>query len=96
MQVDRIISSEIIQMIVAKSRNADLELFGNGRNVRAFTFISESNPAFDLLPGLKCVAPILASSNITETISDLAELIKKSMRFSGERTILDEKIAGRP
>ena len=96
MIINRIGALIITQILAAKSRNANLELFGNGRDVRTFTFVGDLNPPIEFLLELKSVAPILVSSNQTATFSELAELINNAMGFKGRIILLYEKMAGRP
>ena len=91
MTVNGISTSIISQMIVAKSRNEDLKLFGSGRDTRTFTFVGDLNSVFDFLLEQKSIAPVIVSSNQVATISELAEIIKLAMGFKGRIIFLDAK-----
>jgi len=84
-----VVASIISQMLVAKSRNEDLKLFGSGRDARNFTFVGDLNSVFDFLLEQKSIAPVIVSSNQTATISEVAEIIKRAMGFKGKIIFLN-------
>jgi nucleoside-diphosphate-sugar epimerase len=89
-----VLNSIIYQMHQAKINRADLTLYGDGLDSRAFTFVEDLNKIMAPFTGNDSINSAIFSSNEVVTIRQLADLIAIKMEFNGEIIFTGEPTIG--
>jgi len=89
-----VLNSIIYQMHQAKISKANLTLYGDGLDSRAFTFVEDLNKIIAPFTGNDSINSAIFSSNEVVTIKQLADLIAIKMEFNGEIIFTGEPTIG--
>lgn len=89
-----VLNSIIYQMHQAKINKADLTLYGDGLDSRAFTFVEDLNNIIAPFTGNDSISSAIFSSHEVVTIKQLADLIAIKMEFNGEIIFTGEPTIG--
>jgi len=89
-----VLNSIIYQMHLAKLKNLDLTLYGDGLDSRAFTFVEDLNQVLPKFISDKSISSAIFSSNEVVTIRQLTFLIADIMGFENKIVFTGEATAG--
>jgi len=89
-----VLNSIIYQMHLAKLKDLDLTLYGDGLDSRAFTFVEDLNQVLPKFMSDKSISSAIFSSNEVVTIKQLTSFIAHIMGFENKIIFTGEATSG--
>lgn len=89
-----VLNSIIYQIGQAKLKNLNLQLYGTGDDLRAFTYVGDLNLILDIFMDDRNIKSAIFSSGEVYTIKEIANIISELMNFQGEVTFSGERNFG--
>lgn len=93
-----VIHNLIYKFVKAKKENSDVNLFGDGKTIRNYTYVEDLNTIFDKVIVDKTIKnPIIVSNSVQSSILDIVDIIKSHLNFNNNikfdnTTIVGEQI----
>jgi len=80
-----VIHNLIYKFVNAKKENTDVNLFGDGKAIRNYTYVKDLNTIFDRIIENKDVKdPVIVSNNVQSSIIDIVDIIKSYLNFNNK------------
>lgn len=80
-----VIHNLIYKFVKAKKENTNVELFGDGKDIRNFTYVKDLNFIFDrIISNVKLKEPIIVSNSEQSSILNIVEIIQSYLNFNNK------------
>ena len=87
-----VVATIIYKTLLAREQGEDLHLYGNGKDLRNFTFVSDLNQVLPrILEDKTVLNPIIVSNTKAYTMIEIANIIAEKCKFNGQ-IIFDHQI----
>lgn len=90
-----VIHNLIYKFVKAKKENVDVNLFGDGKAVRNYTYVQDLDVIFNNIIQNKDIKnPIIVSNNVQSSILDIVDIIRTYLNFTNDVIFDSDNIIG--